>query len=191
MLSPFLVSAPQTPYPILPPPASTRVLPHPHPNSCSPSWHSSTLWYQASTGPRASPPTDALQGHPLLHMRLEPWVLSCVLLGLWFSPWELWGVWLVDIVVLPMGLQTLSVLSLTSPLASLSPMVAHKHTPLYLSGSGRASNRTAIPGSCQQELLGINNNVWFCWRWDGCAGGAISGWPFLQSLLHFLSLHFL
>ena len=59
---------------------------------------------------------------PLLHMRLEPWVPPCVLFGWWFSPWELWGFWLVDIVVLPMGLQTpsaLSVLLLTPSLGSL------------------------------------------------------------------------
>jgi hypothetical protein len=44
---------------------------------------------------------------------------SCVLLGWWFSPWNLWGVWLVDIIVLSMELQTPSapsVLSLTPPL---------------------------------------------------------------------------
>jgi hypothetical protein len=35
-------------------------------------------------------------------MQLKP----CVLLGWWLSPWELWGVWLVDIVVQPMRLQT-------------------------------------------------------------------------------------
>ena len=27
--------------------------------------------------------------------------------------------------------------------------------------------------------------------WDGSLGGKVSGWPFLQSVLHFLSLHFL
>jgi hypothetical protein len=27
----------------------------------------------------------------------------------WFSPWELWAVWLIDIAVLPVGLQILSV----------------------------------------------------------------------------------
>ena len=32
----------------------------------------------------------AQQGHPLLHMHLEPWVPLCVLFGWWFSPWELW-----------------------------------------------------------------------------------------------------
>jgi hypothetical protein len=47
-----------------------------------------------------------LQGHPLLHMWLEPWVPPCVFFGQWFSPWQLWGVWLIDIVVLPIELQT-------------------------------------------------------------------------------------
>jgi len=43
------------------------------------------------TGPRASPPIDARQGHPLPQMQLEPRVTPCVLFGWWFSPWELWG----------------------------------------------------------------------------------------------------
>ena len=45
----------------------------------------------AFTGPIAPPPTDAQQGHPLLHIRLEPWVTPCVYFGGGFSPWELWG----------------------------------------------------------------------------------------------------
>ena len=56
-------------------------------------------------------------------MDLELWVTPCVLFGGWFSSWELWWVWLVDIVVLPTGLQTPSapsVLSLTPPLGSLA-----------------------------------------------------------------------
>ena len=64
-------------------------------------WHSLTLGHQAFTGLRASP-TDEQQGCHLLHMHLEP----CVLFGCCFSPWELW---LVHIVVPPMGLQTPSV----------------------------------------------------------------------------------
>jgi hypothetical protein len=46
---------------------------------------------------------------------------TCVLFGWWFSSWELWRVWLVDIAVLPMRLQTPSaptVLALTPPLRS-------------------------------------------------------------------------
>jgi hypothetical protein len=42
----------------------------------------------------------------------------------WFKTWELWRVWLVDIVVFSMGLQTPSapsVLSLTPPLGVVHP----------------------------------------------------------------------
>ena len=41
------------------------------------------------------------------------------LFGWWFSPWELWGIWLVDIIVLPVGFKTPSapsLLPLTPPL---------------------------------------------------------------------------
>ena len=41
----------------------------------------------------------------------------------------------------------------------LSPMVGIEHQPLYLSGSGRASQDTAISGFFQQTLLGIHNRV--------------------------------
>jgi hypothetical protein len=45
-------------------------------------------------------------------MWLEQWVPLCVFFDWWFSAWELWvgrgAVWLVDIVVHPMGLQTTS-----------------------------------------------------------------------------------
>ena len=48
---------------------------------------------------------------------------SMSIFGWWFSPWELWGFWMVDIVILPMVLQTPSapsVLNLTPPLGSLN-----------------------------------------------------------------------
>jgi hypothetical protein len=97
-----------------------------------------------------------------------------------FVPGTPGGVWLVDIVVLSMGLQipsAPSVLSVSPPLgALLSPMVGCKHLPLYLSGSGGASQEeTAIIGFSQQALLDIHNSVWVC-IWDG---GAVFGWPFL------------
>ena len=41
----------------------------------------------------------------------------------------------------------------------LSPVVGWEYPPLYLSGSGRASQETPISGSCQQAL-GICNSVW-------------------------------
>jgi hypothetical protein len=36
-------------------------------------------------------------------------------------------------------------------------MVGCEHLPLYLSGSGRASQEIAISRSCQQALLGMHN----------------------------------
>jgi hypothetical protein len=115
MLSPFLISPPETLHPF-PPSCFYEVCPQPTP--ASPPWHSPALGHRAVTGSRASLPIDDWQGHPLLQIWLEPWVPLCVLLGWWFRPWELW---LVDIVVLPTGLQTpsaLSVLSLTPPLGT-------------------------------------------------------------------------
>jgi hypothetical protein len=111
------------PFPGLP---SENSIPH-RPFPCSPPYPVLLLcpgiplnWgmHQAFTWPRVSPPTDVQQGHPLLHMQLEPWIPTCVHFGWWFSPWELWGNWLVHIVP-PMGLQTPSapwVLSLPPPL---------------------------------------------------------------------------
>jgi hypothetical protein len=62
------------------------------------------LGHWAFSEPRAFLPIDIYQGHPLLHMQMEPWVPPCVLFGWWFSPWEFLGYWLVHIVVPPMGL---------------------------------------------------------------------------------------
>jgi hypothetical protein len=127
---------------------------HPPTPASQPS-HSPTLGHRAFTGPRTSSPTDVQQGHPLLHMWLELWVPPCVLFGWWFSRWDLGGggVWLLDIIVLAVGLQTPSapsVLSLTPPLGipMLNPMVGCEHMPLYLSGSGRVSREITISGSC-------------------------------------------
>jgi hypothetical protein len=61
----------------------------------------------------------------------------CVLLCWWLSPWELLWNWSVNIVVLPVGLQSPSspsvLLSLTPLLGTpaLSPMVGCEHLPLY------------------------------------------------------------
>jgi hypothetical protein len=72
---------------------------------------------------------------------------------------------LVDIVVPLMGVANhfssfshFSNSSVGDPVLSL--VVGCEHLPLYLSGSGRASQETAISGSCQQALLGIHNSVW-------------------------------
>jgi hypothetical protein len=64
-----------------------RVFLYPSTHSHLPILDFPTLGHRAFTGPRTSTPTDAWQGHPLLHMQLEP----CVLLGCWYSPWALGG----------------------------------------------------------------------------------------------------
>ena len=69
---------------------------------------------------------------------------------------------MVDIVVLPMGLQPPSVPSVFNSSIgdpTLSAMVDCEHPTLYLSGSGRASQETAISGSFQQAFLSIHNSV--------------------------------
>jgi hypothetical protein len=38
-----------------------------------------------------------------------------------------------------------------------------RHPFLYLSGTGRSSQETAISGFCQQALVDIHNRVWFWW----------------------------
>ena len=100
MLSPFLVFPAKIPYPLLPPAAPQPT--HSH----SQTWHSPILGHRAFIGPRASPPIDDQLGLSLLHVQLEPQVLSCGFFNWWFSSKELWGYWLVHIAVPSMGLQT-------------------------------------------------------------------------------------
>jgi hypothetical protein len=49
----------------------------------------------------------------------------------------------------------------------LSPMDDCAHPMLYLPGTGRASQETAISGSCQQALVGFHNSVWVWWLFMG------------------------
>ena len=78
-------------------------------------WHSPTLGHRTPTGPRAVPSIDVQQGHPLPHVRLEPWVPPCVLFGWWSSLLKLWGAsgWLT--MMPPMRPPTPSALSVSSP----------------------------------------------------------------------------
>ena len=95
-------------------------------------------------------------------------------------------VWLVDI-VLHMEIPFISFTSPTSSIVvpGLSLMVGCEYLHLYWSGAGKTSQGTAIPGSSQQALIGISYSPQFgVYRWDGFPGGALSEFPFLQSLLH-------
>jgi hypothetical protein len=113
----------------------------------------------------------------------------------WFSPWELWGTWLVD-VVLPMGLQTPSapsVLSLTPPLGTpcsvqcLDASICLCICQVLVKPLRRQLYQTPV----SKHFLASTIVSWFddC-IWDRFPGGAISEWPFLQSLLHTLSPYF-
>jgi hypothetical protein len=109
MFSPFQVSPSENPYSISHPSASMRVLPHPLTHSCLPALAFPYTGAQGALLPLIQ------QGHPLPHMQPEPWVSLCVLFGWWSSPWELTGVWPVDTVASPMGLQTPSAPLVPSP----------------------------------------------------------------------------
>ena len=69
----------------------------------------------------------------------------------------------------------------------LCPRDDCEHPLLYLPGTGRALQETAISGSCQKALVGIClvSGLGGC-LWDGSLGRAVSGWSFLQVLLRTL-----
>jgi hypothetical protein len=112
-----------------------------------------------SENPPSLPPSPCSTTHPSCFLalafpwpwQLEPHVPPCVFFYWWFSPWKLCGYWLVHIVVPPIGLLTPSahwVLYLATSLETLCSMDGCEHPLLYLSGTGRASQETAISGSC-------------------------------------------
>jgi hypothetical protein len=70
----------------------------------------------------------------------------------------------------------------------ISSMVGCKYHSLYLSGSGRVYQETAISDSCQHHFL--TSRIVFAFGdciWDESPGEAVSEWPFLPFLLHTLS----
>jgi hypothetical protein len=106
--------------------------------------------------------TDVQQGHPLPHMQPEALVPPSVFFGWWSSPQELrgWGRLADRHCCFPN--------MAANPLSSFSPfsnssignhafslMCDCKYLPICLTGSGRTSQETAILGSCQQVLPGI------------------------------------
>jgi hypothetical protein len=109
-------------------------------------------------------------------LQLEPRVPPCAFFGWSFSPWELWGSLTVRYCCSSYGVANPFTSFSPSSNSSigvpvLSPVVDCAH--LYLPGSGRASQETAISCSCQQALFGISSSdcVWWLrmgWlpRWD-------------------------
>ena len=146
MLSHFPVSPPQAPYPLFPP--LYRGLSHLLSHSC----HSGLVFsYPGSSNihrTKAFPFQWCQKSQSSATYPARAMGNPCVLFGWWFSPWEHWEVWLVDIAVLPMRLQIPSaptVLALTSPLGS-------SHSVHCLAVS--------ICSPCPNFL--IESNVWLC-----------------------------
>ena len=106
---------------------------------------------------------------------LDPKSSSCLIL-LFF----LWG-------CKPMGFfrsfRPFSNSSIGNPV--LSPKVGCEHPLLYLSDSGRDSQETLVS---MHFLASTIMSAFGDCMWDGSPGVAVSGWPFIQSLLHTLSL---
>ena len=96
-----------------------------------------------------------------------------------------WGVWLVDIVVLPMELQTPSapsVLSLTPPLGTLCSVqwLAESIHFCICQALAEPLRRQLYQAPVSMHFLastivsGFSNCIW-----DESLGGTVSGWPFL------------
>jgi hypothetical protein len=72
----------------------------------------------------------------------------------------------------------------------LSPMHGCEHLPLYFSGTGGASQETAISGSCQLALVGILDSDWVWWLFMGWIPRWDSLWIVIPSVSapHFVSV---
>ena len=125
--------------------------------------------HQVSTGLGASSPTEAKQGSPL------PggggwgvaWTSLCMLFGWWINLWDLpgiqvsWHCWSSYGVAIPFSSFNPSPNS-SIGVPSLSPMVGCKHLHLSQSAAGRASQRTAMLGSClQAEHSIVTVRIWW------------------------------
>jgi hypothetical protein len=122
-------------------------------------------------------------------MQLEP----CILLVWWLSSWEVWEVWLVDTVVLPMVLQTSSapsVLSLTPPLGTLSSVVSICLCICNVVAGPLRRQLYQAPFSKNFLASTIVSEFGDC-MWDESPSGTVFEWSFLQTLLCTLSPYLL
>ena len=163
------------------PPSCSVNLAFPYPGSSSFHWTKTlpSQWYQIRQTSATYP--AGVMGTP------------SVLFGLC----ELWGSWLVDTLVLPMRLQNSSastVLALTSPLWSLHSLQCLAVYIRICIGQELAKplRRQLYQAPVNNHFLtsAIVSGFGVC-MWNGSLGGAVSVCPFLQSLLHSLSLYFL
>jgi len=121
-------------------------------------------------------------------MWLEPWVPPCVLFGWWFSPWELWkglvGWYCCSSYGVANPLAP-SIFSLTPPLGSLCSVWWLAASILICISKALAEPLRRHPylAPVYKHFLVSVTGFDGC-IWDGSPGGAVSGWPFHQSLLH-------
>jgi hypothetical protein len=134
--------------PLYPPPT---LLPNP-PTPASWPWHSPVLGHMIFSRPKASPPIDGRLGHPLLHM------LETQFWGLLVNSY-CWSSYRVANPFSSLGIFSSSLFR--GPV--FHPIDDCEHWLLYLPGTGITSQEIDISGSCQQNLVGLCNNVWVWW----------------------------
>jgi hypothetical protein len=152
-------------YPLIPPPASMRVLPHPHSHSYL---RGLAFLYPGSSSLHRTKglPSQWYQIRPSSTYTAGAMVPAVYSLVGGLVPGSFGGRGLV-------GWYCCSSYEVANPFNSyspcpnfptgvhaLSPMFGWVYLHLYWFNSGRASQGTAKPGSPQQALLGISNSVW-------------------------------
>ena len=105
------------------------------------------------------------------------------------------GVWLVDIVVLPIGLQSPSapsVLPPTLPLGSLGSVcwLTVRICICIRQVLAETLRRQLYQAPVTKHLVSAIVFGFGVCSWDGNLSEVVSVWPFYQPLLHFVSLHF-
>jgi hypothetical protein len=161
-----------------------RVFPSPHTHS-----HLSTLEF-AYTGVFFGASQDQGSLLPLMSDKailcLGSGVPPCVL--------HCWRVWLVDTVVLPMGLRTPSapwVLSLTLPLGTLRSVQPLAASICLCQVQAESLRRQLYQSPFSKHFLASKIVSGFdAWIWNRCPGGTVSEWPALPSVFapHFVSV---
>ena len=135
--------------------ASMRVLPHP-PTPALLFQHPPMLGTKTSTEQRASPPINVRQGHPLLHIHLEPWVPPCTLFGWWSSPWKHWLFWSANI-VFPMDCNSPLLLQFLHQLPYQDPLT-HSDGWLQASTFALVSCWPVFHRKCHNRFLSTSNS---------------------------------
>jgi hypothetical protein len=183
-LYPFSVSTSWVLHSILALPTSKKLLPHSHPCPPHPHQPSHSWGEQVSTGlSTLFSPTEARQGS--LHICLGPQISPCMLPGFWLIFCSSEGSRLVDIVVLPMGLQSPSALSLLPPTFSywsqtsiqwLTVSICICLSQLLVEPLWGQPCHVSV---CMHKITSVIVSGFCVSPCDGSQVGLVTGWPFL------------